>query len=397
MNILYMVHGFPPSIGAGAINAFKIVEHLAKFNHNVMVLSPGVFSRVSQKNDLDSIFKLGVQVKYSSKLMKIPLNLVFSHFENLLKFFVKIKKSFNPDVVITQYQAYQYASVVGGYISKVLKIPHIIRSHDVFFYRQDFPKSISVMHALTYPSIFKSINTCDIFYSPTTEIISYLKSFKKLKDVNFKVHHNGVDISKFYPYKNQERLKEKYGCDNIILHVGTIAKDFGLHNIIKVLPEILKNHKDTHFLIIGGGHYEHQVAEFVKKNDLTKQVHLLGIKPHNEIPFYINNSDIGIGRITSDKLWRYFIPVKCLEYMACKKPFITAPCSRDLILNNDVGLLLEGNFTEKDVIDKLTSLIEDKNLRRKLGENGYLKVNQEFRWENLMLQFNEDLKKLYKI
>ena len=75
-----MVHGFPPSIGAGAINAFKIVEHLAKFNHNVMVLSPGVFSRVSQKNDLDSIFKLGVQVKYSSKFMKIPFNLVFSHF-----------------------------------------------------------------------------------------------------------------------------------------------------------------------------------------------------------------------------------------------------------------------------------------------------------------------------
>ena len=396
MKILYFVHGFPPSIGAGSINAHRIVDYLARYGHDVMVLSPGVFSRISEDYKIDDLLDLGVKVNYSSKLFKIPFNLIFSHIENMLKFLLKLRKSFAPDIIISQYQAYQYSSVAANYVSKILKIPHIIRSHDVFFHTYDFPSRLSILHSMSYPLIFKSIISCKVFYSPSREIISYLKSFKKLQKINFKVHHNGVDTSKFYPFENQEELKEHYGCENIILHVGTIAKGFGIHNIINVLPEILQLNKDTHFLIIGGGHYERQLMNFIKKKKLTNQVHLLGIKPHDQIPYFINNSDIGIGRITNDVLWRYFVPVKCLEYMACKKTFITAPCSKDLIENNDVGLILEGDFTEKDIIEKLNILIEDKDLRKKLGENGFKKINQYFQWDTLMDNLNKDLLELVK-
>ena len=396
MKILYFVHGFPPSIGAGAINAHTIVDFLNKFGHKVMVLSPGVFSRISEDYNITNLLESGVQVKYSSRLFKIPFNLIFSHIENMIKYLLIIRKFFTPNIIISQYQAYQYSSVAANYVSKILKVPHIIRSHDVFFYTHEFPSKLRFLHSLSYPMIFKSIFNCKIFYSPSSEIISYLKSFKKLQNINFKVHHNGVDTSKFYPFENQEELKDQYGCENIILHIGTITKGFGIHNIINVLPEILKLHKDTHFLIIGGGYYERQVMNYIKKKQLMNQVHLLGIKPHDQIPYFINNSDIGIGRITNDVLWRYFVPVKCLEYMACKKSFITAPCSKDLIKDNDVGLLLEGNFTEKDVIEKLNILIEDKGLRKKLGENGFKKINQHFRWEKLMEDFNYDLLKIIK-
>ena len=77
--------------------------------------------------------------------------------------------------------------------------------------------------------------------------------------------------------------------------------------------------------------------------------------------------------------------------MACKKTYITAPCSKDLIKNNDVGVVLKRNFTEKDIINSLNLLIEDKSLRRQLGEKGLKKINQKFRWEDLMTNFNKDL------
>lgn len=48
MNILYVVHGFPPSIGPAALNVYKIVEYLAKFSHKILVLSPAVFSKISK-------------------------------------------------------------------------------------------------------------------------------------------------------------------------------------------------------------------------------------------------------------------------------------------------------------------------------------------------------------
>ena len=393
MRILYFVHGFPPSIGAGAINAYEIAKHLSRFGNKLLVMSPGVFSKTSSESSQNELSHLDIKVKYSSKIFKIPFNLVFSHIDNMVKYLVNIKSSFLPDLILSQYSAFHYASVVGGYVSKLLKIPHIIRSHDIFFNTDTFPFPLKVLYASIYTRIYKSILNCDMFYVTTSEMKKYYLQFKKLKKVNFKIHHNGIDMGKFHPISNQEELKDKYNCENIVLFVGQIGRDFDLQYILKILPEVLKKHKDTHFLIIGSGPKgaKENLFKFIRKSELTKQIHYLGIKPHELIPFYINNSDIGIGRISYEKIWRYMIPVKCLEYMACAKPFVTAPLSQDLIRNNDVGLVLKRSFTKKDLLDKLIMLIEDSSLRKRLGENGIKKIQQRFRWEVLMEKFNNEI------
>jgi len=396
MNILYFVHGFPPSIGAGALNAYKIVSYLSKFGHKIVIMSPGVFSKISPINILNDVSNPNLKVKYSSKLMKIPLNLIFSHFENFLKFIIKLKPNFNPDLILSQYQAFHYASVVGGYISKILKIPHVIRSHDIFFPTADFSLPIRIFHAINYTRIYRSILNCDIFYVTTSEMKKHYMHFRKLKDVNFKVHHNGIDPTQFYPFNEQEQLKSEYGCENLILFVGQISRDNDLKYILDVMPDILKRHKDTHFLIIGDGPHKGFLLKTISNNRLSNQVHFLGLKPHSEIPFYINNCDFGVGRITHNKIWRYMIPVKCLEYMACGKTFISAPLSNDLITNDDVGLTLKQNFTDRDIVNKMNILIEDKSLRKKMGETGLKKINKNFRWESLMTKFNENLLEIVK-
>ena len=391
MKILYFVHGFPPSIGAASINTFKIVEYLSKFGHKVLVLTPGVFSKTSGIKNSDEFNNLNISVKYSSSLVKIPFNLIFSHFENMAKFLLKLKPNFKPDLILSQYHAYHYASVVGGYLSKILKIPHIIRSHDIFFFSNNFSLPFSLFYKMNYTRIYSSILNCDAFYVTTTEMKRHFMKYKKLKNINFKIHHNGIDTNEFYPFKNQEELKNSYGCENIILFVGQISRDYDLQYIINALPDILKEHKDTFFLIIGSGPHEENLRIFLKKKKLTKKVHFLGIKPHKEIPFYINNCDIGIGRISHETIWRYMIPVKCLEYMACKKPFITAPISTDVLINNDVGITLKRNFTKGDIISGINTLIEDKTLRRNLGENGLKKIDIKFRWDKIMYEFNKEL------
>jgi len=396
MKILYFVHSFPPSVGAGGINAFKIAKYLGKFGHSILVLSPGVFSKSSPKSNLNGLSDLDIKVKYSSKLMKIPLNLIFSHFENLLKYIFKLYSHFTPDIILSQYQGYHYASVVGGYTSKILKLPHIIRSHDILFPTSTLSLPLQIMHSISYPLIYKSILNCDIFYVTTTEMKRHLLKFKKLQKVNFKLHPNGIDTKEFFPSNNQDDLKNEYGCDKILLFHGQISKEYGLQDLVNIFPEILKTHKDTHLIIIGGGPYLNNIKDIVRRNNMEKQVHILGVKPHEEMPYYINNSDIGIGLIAyKDTLInRYSIPVKCLEFMACKKPFISAPLSHDLIKNNDVGIMLKKNFTRKDLIENLISLLEDKNLRRKLGENGFKKIYQKFRWEDLMSKFNNDMQQV---
>jgi len=393
MNILYFVNYFPPSTGAAALNSLAIAKHLVNFGHKVLILAPGDMGKTLNLNDtikLDDFYP-SIKVKYSNRLIKAPLNIAFSHFENMAKFIIKIKKSFSPDLILSQYHTFHYASVCAGYTSKILKIPHIIRSHDIFFDLKSHPTAFRLYFLFNYPIIYRSIRNCKTFTVTTSEMKKYLLNVKKLQSINFKLHHNGIDITQFHPSNNQEDLKNKYSAETIISFVGLMTEDIGVHNFIRNFSEIVKNYKDTHLILIGGGAYQAYILNLIKKLKLNNNIHFLGVKPHNEIPYYINNSDIGIGRITHKIMWKYMIPVKCLEYMACKKSFLTTTISEDIIKNDDVGLILKKNFSDKELINKMCMLIEDKSLRNKLGEQGFKKINEKFRWEEIMKNFNKDL------
>jgi len=82
--------------------------------------------------------------------------------------------------------------------------------------------------------------------------------------------------------------------------------------------------------------------------------------------------------------------------MACKKPFLTTPISQDVITNDDVGLILKKNFTDKDLILKINNLIEDKSLQKKLGDAGLKKIHKTFNWDIILEELNRDLSDIVK-
>ncbi|MFX1394829.1 MAG: glycosyltransferase family 4 protein [Promethearchaeota archaeon] len=395
MKIVYFVNYFPPLTGAAAINSKKISDHLVKLGHEVLVLAPYDMGKIFNiKSSVGQIKFPGIEVEFSSSLIKFPFSLIFSHVENMIKFLRRIRRYFFPDIILSQHHAFHFASVVSGYLSKRLKIPHVIRSHDIFLDLESRSFLYNLFVSLVHPQVFRSLPKSEICYLSTTEMKDYYLKFKKLRDVNFKVFPNGIDTNEFYPYTNQEDLKNEYGGDTILSFIGLMSLDIGIQNFIKIFPEILKSHKDTHLVLIGDGPYKNNLLSLIKNLNLNKHIHFLGIKPHEEIPYYMNNSDIGIGRITHKRQWKYMIPVKCLEYMACKKPFISTPISQDILKENDVGILLKKNFTKEELVNKLTNLIDDKNFRMKLGSNGLRKINENFQWEKLMKNFNENINKI---
>ena len=374
MNIIYFVNYYPPNTGAAALNSSKIVQYLEKFGHSVLVLRP--FDMAKSFNTNKALSKKS-NVHVSSSLIKFPFSRVFSHLENIIAYLLNLKKKINPDLIMSQYHAFHYASVAGAYVSKKLNVPHVIRSHDIFHDLSIHSLPYRIYNSMIYPRIFNSISKSELFYVVSSELRDYLLQMKKISHTKIKVHHNGIDVSEFYPKHYQNSLKEKFSCENIILFIGLINDNIGLHHFVNSLSNVLKTRKETHLVIIGDGPYRDEVLNIVNQTGISNQVHFLGIMSHEKIPYFINNCDIGVGRITSDKLWTYSIPIKCLEYMACKKPFITTPLSRDVIFKNDVGLTLKRDFNDQDVIDKLTLLIENPKLRNKLGENGFLKIKKD--------------------
>ena len=68
---------------------------------------------------------------------------------------------------------------------------------------------------------------------------------------------------------------------------------------------------------------------------------------------------------------------KGLQYMALEIPSIMSPIgvNSEIIENGKNGFLAEN---EKEWIEKLTLLIEDKNLRKKIGANGRQTVIEKY-------------------
>ena len=394
MKIIYFVNYFPPNTGAAAVNSFKIVKYLAKFGHKVIVLVPGEISETFKLEKATSIEDLkNIELIHSSSLIKFPFNLIFSHYENVLKVLFRIKKKFNPNLIMAQYHTFHFASVAGGICAKRMKIPYIIRSHDIFIDLDTLPFWYRNYVQMFYPIIRKSIKNSDFFYVTTSEMKYYLEKLKEFRKVKFKIHHNGVDTNIFYP-KPDDALKKQFNCENLIIYTGLLSKDLGIQNLIQVLGEVFKIKKQTHILIVGEGFYKQNIIDYAKKHDFFDKIHFLKAVPHREIPFYINNSDIGIGRLTDVKSLKYTIPVKCLEYMACKLPFITSKISSDLLKKNDVGIEIKDINQPKSIANNLIHLIEDKGFREKLGNNGLKKVEAKFNWEKIMQKFIIELESI---
>ena len=86
-------------------------------------------------------------------------------------------------------------------------------------------------------------------------------------------------------------------------------------------------------------------------------------------------------------------PVILLEAMACKKPTIAfdLPFAAEIIESGFNGFLAKIGDVN-DLADKMRLLLDSKELREKMGENGYNYVRKNHNWEKLV----EEYLKIYK-
>jgi D-inositol-3-phosphate glycosyltransferase len=71
-----------------------------------------------------------------------------------------------------------------------------------------------------------------------------------------------------------------------------------------------------------------------------------------------------------------------LEAWSCKKPVIGVSIGavRDVIRDGEDGLLMEMD-NEASLAEKLSKLMSDTQLRKRMGENGFAKVEENYTWD----------------
>lgn len=197
---------------------------------------------------------------------------------------------------------------------------------------------------------------------------------------------NAIDPTIFNPDIEKGQIMENHRLDEskIILYVGRLRYHKGLEYLIESAQYTEKNVK---YLIVGGGEFKSKLKNLVHKRKLENRVIFAGEVPNSELPKYYAACDIfvlpSISRLEA-------FGIVGLEAMASGKPVIISdiPGVREVINDGVEGLLVEP-MNAKDLAEKITQLLSDADLRKKMGENGRRKVNEDFTWDKVVRQVEE--------
>jgi glycosyltransferase involved in cell wall biosynthesis len=267
-----------------------------------------------------------------------------------------------------------------GYVGRRLKdkynIPLVVTAHgfdvyDLPFKDEDWKEKIETI-----------LNGTDCIITVSN---SNLECLKKLNiNTPIKIIPNGFREDMFY-HMDMNQCRRKIGLPldrKIILTIGHLLEIKNHSLLIAAVNEIIKQRKDILCIILGSGKLKNSLENQIKKSGLTNYIKIMGEKPHNEIPFWINACDIFVLPSLNEGN-----PTVMFECLGCGKPFIGTKVGGipEIMTSEDYGFLV-GIFDSKEVAEKIIMAL-DKEWNYNIIK-GYA---QNFTWQNI----SKDILKTY--
>lgn len=198
-----------------------------------------------------------------------------------------------------------------------------------------------------------------------------------LPENKFTVIHNGADTGVYKPSPSDYLDKYKDGCDCLMLFVGRVIQQKGLHHLLNVMPDLLKEYPRTQLLIVGKGGKLEELQSMVRKKRLEGHVIFPGFVSDDKLPELYSNADMFV----LPSLWEV-LPVAMLEALSCG----SALCASDAGGNPemvDVGknglIFRKGN--EPEMLEKLREMVGDPAMRKRMAVASRETALARFDWE----------------
>ena len=204
----------------------------------------------------------------------------------------------------------------------------------------------------------------------------------------------GVDLSRFTPAAKSVELQKKWGIEDasVIVSIGRLVARKGSDQLIKAMPEVLKQFPKSKLLLVGTGNYQKRLERLVRNLKVEESVIFTGRVDHDLLPDYFRLGDIFAAPCRS----RYGglevegLGIVYLEASACGVPVIAGKSggAPDAVLDGKTGLLVNGR-DHREVSAALIKLLSDQPLRQKMGADGRVWMEQLWSWEGIGARFEE--------
>ncbi|CAB5036994.1 MAG: glycosyltransferase [Actinobacteria bacterium] len=204
----------------------------------------------------------------------------------------------------------------------------------------------------------------------------------------------GVDLTRFIPAAKSLELQKKWGVEGapVIVSIGRLVPRKGSDQLIKAMPEVLKQFPKCKLLLVGTGNYKKRLEKLVRNLKVQDSVIFTGRVAHELLPAYYRLGDIFAAPCRS----RYGglevegLGIVYLEASACGVPVIAGKSggAPDAVLDGKTGILVNGR-DHLEVSAALIKLLADEKLRSQMGTAGRVWMEQLWSWEGIGTRFEE--------
>lgn len=380
--------GYPPYMSGGIdVQTYDLAHALASVGVNVTVFSGGarIPKLIHEHENLD-IFRM--------PMADIPPRVVWFQLQNL----EILKRNLpNYDIIHTQHSS----GSIYGFLKKKTRKPWVVSFHDhqlrrltVFFNVKPWNLSLGDITYYTFGCpMFEFLTRVELKWADhyiacgKSGFLDYV-NFSKMDPAKTTVIPNGINLEKirfilrsFKEYKNSEERDEF-----VIFTCGRLYASKGIQYLLKAMPYVVERFKNVRLKIFGKGPLHSYIQSLIRSLNLRNNVTLEGHVSYDHLIYEMSKSDLTV----FPSMVEVGASLAVMEAMACHKGVIAFkyPFSMEIIEHLKTGYLVPPKNVNA-LAKAICVLIDDKALRKKLGENAYRNIVKNHDYKSVVKKYLE--------
>ena len=383
LNVLLITQNFPPESVGGAIHNFDVAEYLSKLGNSVHVLTShptypyGEFKRQRKLRLEEKIGNINVTwiwtfqpTKPNPPQIERLLQYLIFPIHAFLRLLWMLRSSKTRHIVMITSHPPEPILLVGYLGRKIFKIPWIIEFRDLWLESAvslGFVSEEGILYRLSEKLRQLAISNAELLVYTTKSIRdSFAAKYRsKAKQI---FNPNGIIPEKCPVSKCKDRT---------LIYLGNLSSAYNLENLVRSLLHV--EDKSLRLLIVGGGDKKLELMQLVRELNLESMVEFVGNVPHEQALHLTSRCLLGLHSLMRINQNKAPISIKILEYMGCGIPFVAANAKGELEeLANASGAGLVVEDAPEEIAKAINKLVNDDELRSKMGENGRRYVEKEY-------------------
>lgn len=382
MHILLVTTYFPPDTGSAAHLFYELGRGLVKHGHNVTVVTSfpsyhaqGDLSRYQRRLWLNETLGEGInvaRVAVPQLFRDTPVGRGLWQFSCAASFALRGLSISRPDVLLLYLPPLPLGLTAWG-LRLFWRVPFVLNVQDLF------PQSAIDLGVLNNRFLIWFFERLERFLYRRANHITVHSSGNREHVVSrgaeprrITVMHNWVDTDFIQLGERHNSVSRKYGLDDkfVVSFAGVIGYSQDL-DIILEAANLLRDHPEIHFLIVGDGTEKARLEGKAQRMELPN-VQFLPMQPRHRYLAVLHASDVSLATLRTE-VTTPVVPSKILSIMAAGRPVVAS-----MRLEGDAPRLIEeaqcgyalppGN--PQALAETVWTLYRDAALRERLGQNG---------------------------